>query len=68
MADHSTRIAEIQNILRAGASSITTDGVSVSYDFDSLRRELRQLMAEDDTHAGRRPTIATVDLRNAFGS
>lgn len=62
MADHSERIAEIQEILRAGASSVTTDGTTVSYDFDELRRELRQLMAEDDAHKKRRPVAASIYL------
>ncbi len=62
MADHSTRIAEIQSILRAGARQVVVDGQSVTYDFPSLRKELRQLMAEDDTHRGRRPAAASINL------
>lgn len=62
MADHSTRIAEIQTILRAGATSVTVDGVSVQYDFASLRKELRELMADDPNFASLRPRAASIDL------
>lgn len=66
MADHSERIAQIQEILRSGVQSVSTDGNTVSFDLDSLRAELRQLMAEDDTHRGRRPTVVGFDLSRAF--
>lgn len=62
MADHSARIAEIQTILRAGARNIVNDGTTVGYDFEALRRELRELMADDDTHAGRRPRVMSIRL------
>lgn len=62
MTDHSERIAEIQEILRTGASSVSTDGTSVHYDFDQLRQELRELMAEDLVHKGRRPAAASIYL------
>lgn len=66
MADNTTKIAEIKAILQTGARSVTVDGVSTTYDFDSLRKELRQLMAEDDTHKGRRPVVSRLDLSRAF--
>jgi hypothetical protein len=50
MADNTAKITAIQAILRAGAKSVTTHGVTVVYDLADLRKELRQLMAEDDTH------------------
>lgn len=62
MADHTERISEIRELLRTGATSVATDGTSVSLDHDSLRRELRQLMAEDDAHKGRRPVASTIFL------
>jgi len=62
MPDHSARIAEIQAILRAGAVSVATDGVSVTYDFAALRTELRQLMAEDDAQRGKRPIASSINL------
>jgi hypothetical protein len=61
-ADHSARIAEIQEILRAGASSVTTDGTTVTFDLASLRTELRQLMAEDANQRGRRPVVSSIYL------
>lgn len=62
MADHSERIAEIQDLLRTGATSVETDGTTVQLDPESLRRELRQLMAEDDTNRGRRPVVSSINL------
>ena len=62
MADHSTRISQIQAILRAGARRVTVDGVAVEHDFAALRRELRQLMAEDERYRGRRPVVSSIDL------
>lgn len=66
MADHSAKIAEIQNLLRAGARNVSVDGVNVTYDFDELRRQLRLLMAEDDSLRGRRPLVGRIDLSRAF--
>lgn len=60
--DHAERIAEIDEILRTGASSTSTDGTSVAFDFDALRRERRELMAEDDAMKGRRPVASTIYL------
>lgn len=62
MADNSERIAEIQELLRSGVSSTNVDGVQTTFDLASLRRELRQLMAEDDTNAGRRPVATNIRL------
>jgi len=60
--DNATKIADIRAILRAGASTVTVDGQSISYDFDALRRELRELMADDTTDAGRRPVATRINL------
>lgn len=64
MPDHSERIAEIREILRSGVSSSTTDGTTVQFDLASLRRELRELMAEDDAFCVQRPRVASVNLGN----
>ena len=66
MADHSIQIAQIQDLLRSGATSVTVDGVATTFDPASLRRELRQLMSEDDVHMDRRPTLSSFDLSRAF--
>lgn len=65
MADHSVRIAEIQETLRSGVSSVSTDGTTTTFDLASLRKELRQLMAEDDVHRGRRPAVSSINLSNS---
>jgi hypothetical protein len=60
--DNTARIKEIREILRAGASSVTTDGTSVSFDFDQLRKELRELEAADDAQKGKRPVASSIYL------
>ncbi len=37
------RIDEIDAILRSGASSVTLDGLTISYDFEELRGERKNL-------------------------
>lgn len=62
MADHAARIAEIRELLRSGVSSVSTDGTSTAFDLDSLRRELRDLEAQDDVLKGRRPVASSIYL------
>lgn len=62
MPDHTARIAEIREILQRGVTTVSFDGVTVTYDFDALRRELRELMAEDEAQAGRRPVAQSIYL------
>lgn len=62
MPDHSKRIREIREILQSGATSVSTDGTSVTFDFDELRKELRRLMNEDPAFQGRRPVAASINL------
>lgn len=66
MPDNTTKIAEIRETLESGVSSSSIDGISTSIDRDSLRRELRRLLAEDDSRRGRRPAVASIDLSNLF--
>lgn len=62
MADNTAKIAELEEILRQGVTQTTIDGVTIVRDLDSVRAELRQLKAEDDTIGNRRPQSFTVDL------
>lgn len=62
MADNSTRIAEIEAILRSGVTQVSNDGTSITHNFPELRKELRRLKAEDDTHKGKRPSAVQFDL------
>lgn len=65
MPDFSKEIAALEEILNAGASSISTDGEQVSFDLSEVRRRLAELRRVDDGElaAGRhRPTNATVRL------
>lgn len=65
MADYSIEIAALEAILNSGASSVSTDGLSTSYDLDSVRKRLAELQAQDDAsvNAGKaRPRIARIRL------
>lgn len=60
--NNSARIAEIREVLRTGVSRHTVDGFLVEYDLDALRRELRDLEADDYTARHRRPRISSINL------
>lgn len=62
-AEIRTRIAEIDAIIRAGASSVTLDGLTVSFDFDELRRERKELEKELPNSKKRR----RIAFRNNLG-
>ena len=62
MANNTARIAQIQALLDTGATQVVVDGQTVTISPASLRKQLRRLMATDDTNAGRRPVAATVNL------
>jgi hypothetical protein len=66
MADYSAEIAAIETILNSGATSISVDGLSTSYNFDQLRKRLAELKALDDStiaNGNVRPKRATIKLR-----
>jgi hypothetical protein len=62
MPDNSDRIAEIRELLQSGLTSTNIDGTTEQMDLASLRTELRQLMAEDNTQRIRKPRLSSVDL------
>jgi hypothetical protein len=66
MANNSAQIAQIRAMLATGATQVIVDGQTVTISPPSLRKQLRQLMATDDTNAGRRPLAATVNLGGYF--
>lgn len=54
------QIAQLESILDAGASRVTTDGVTVQYDLEEIRRRLAKLQNELDQT--KRPRLASIDL------
>jgi hypothetical protein len=62
VANNSERITEIQNILRSGVTTGNVDGVQVTLDLNSLRKELRELLDKDNKNRGRRPVASSVKL------
>lgn len=63
MPDNSAAIAKIEAILNVGATSVTTDGTTVNYDFEELRRRLKELRNTDPNF--RRSRIGQIDLSNS---
>lgn len=66
MANNSARIKEIREVLQTGVSSSTVDGTTTTFDLDSLRRELAQLVAEDDTQKSRKRRLTSVNISRLF--
>jgi hypothetical protein len=67
MADNQARIEQIREILASGVKSVSADGTSTTLDHDTLRAELKQLMAEDPAYqAAKKHRIATLDLGNCW--
>lgn len=64
VTDNSARIAQIENILQSGVSSGSVNGESVTYNLDSLRKELSRLKAADTTMRRKRPYAARINLDN----
>jgi len=62
MPDNSAKITAIQKALESGATTVVIDGVTTVLSPESLRKELRRLMAEDTTQRSRRPVLASIDL------
>lgn len=62
MANNAAKIAQLKAILEAGASTVVTDGVTVTYDLEQVRRQLRELEAADDNQRGKRPVAARINL------
>ena len=60
MATIAQEIADIEELLNTGATSVTVDGQSVSVDQAALRRRLAELRHQQTP--ARRPRVATLDL------
>lgn len=66
MANNTAAIRRIREILQSGATSVTLpSGTSVTYDFDQLRLELKDLIANDDNASGKRPVVTRINLSGA---
>lgn len=64
MPDNSTKIADLEAILDAGATAGNVDGQQVSFaSHDQIRRRINELKAADDDLASTaRSTFNTIDL------
>lgn len=56
LEDIRARIDHIDAILQTGANSVAIDGLTVSYNFDELRRERKELEKKLPGCNNRRPT------------
>lgn len=62
--DNSDAIEDLDEILNTGASSVTVDGVTTSFDHDSIRKRKNELLAEQTP--SRRPRVSTINLGKSF--
>lgn len=61
-----TEIADLEEIQDAGASQVRAEGLSVSFDMDTVRR--RAAAKRHKLTPGARPRVARIDLASAWGS
>lgn len=60
--DLQTQLDKIEQKLRSGIESVTTDGTTTKVDLDQLRMERNTLRKQIASHKARRPTVARIDL------
>ena len=63
MKDLRDELDHINAILASGVASTSVDGVSTTFDIDSLRRRRREI--ERQLTPGKRPRVATMDISGA---
>lgn len=56
------RIEDIEEILRSGVESVTTDGTSTRVNLDQLRTERNELRRKLTTNKAARPVVSRIDL------
>lgn len=61
MANNTAEIARLEALLRNGVTTVTVAGVTTTLDLNEIRRQLEYLRAADDSQAGRKPRIATIN-------
>lgn len=62
MADNTATIAELDDVIRSGATDVEVDGQKVAVDLETLKKERRDLIATDDARAGDRPRVSRIYL------
>ena len=62
MADNTAAIAELRAKLQSGVTNTTVDGTSVAVDLSAIERQLKRLIAEDNTQRSRRPRLSSVNI------
>lgn len=62
MADNTAAIADLDDVIRAGAETVEVDGQKVAFNLDALKKERRDLIANDNDRKGDRPRVARIYL------
>lgn len=62
MPDNSAEIARLKAILNSGAKSGMVDGEAVTFDTESIRKQLALLQGTDDTTRGQRPRVSSINF------
>lgn len=60
MAAIDDQIEALEKILNAGATSVSVDGQSVTYDLDMVRKRLNELKRQADP--SKKPLVASINL------
>ncbi|HWL10761.1 MAG TPA: hypothetical protein VNQ76_20305 [Planctomicrobium sp.] len=60
------QIANIDSILASGTTSASSDGESVSWDFEELRRRRSELLALKYRQRYRQRRVRTINISRAF--
>lgn len=69
MADNSTKITELTEIVESGAKSVNVDGLSVQVDSGQAKKALRDARLTDDATIATgmvRPTVFRTSMRGAW--
>lgn len=61
-AEIETKIAELEAVLESGATQISVDGTSTSFDHDSIRKQIQALRSQHSTMKKRRPRASRINL------
>lgn len=69
MADNTTKITELTEIVETGATSVSVDGLSTSVDVGQAKKALREARLTDDASIESglvRPVVFRTNLRGAW--
>ena len=67
MADHSAKIAELEEILQSGVTTVVVDGTTTTVNLDVIQRQLNELRQSNTATADRRPRLSSIQMGGLNG-